>query len=217
MSITIVVGTRPEIIKMAPIIRELKKQNISFNLIHTGQHYDYNMSLQFIKELNLPNPDQSFKLKNKKLHDDLKSILDNFIPAEKELDARKDESWLEIPRKWQKWVEDNYYELSSELTFSPEEFVKELSNSLLWALWRRDEKLARQDFVRIGLAHFFFSDKEKRPKNESQKRFNELQRIAKEEFKPIRDGYDKLQKDLHDLIELKILPRMDETLKELGE
>jgi len=66
MSVTIVVGTRPEIIKMAPIIMELEKQNIPFNFIHTGQHYDYNMSLQFIKELTLPNPDQSFKLMNKK-------------------------------------------------------------------------------------------------------------------------------------------------------
>jgi len=66
MSVTIVVGTRPETIKMAPIIRELEKQIIPFLLIHTGQHYDYNMSRQFIKELNLPNPDYSFKLNNKK-------------------------------------------------------------------------------------------------------------------------------------------------------
>jgi len=65
MSVTIVVGTRPETIKMAPIIRELEKQKIDFHFIHTGQHYDYNMSLQFIKELDLPNPDFSFKLKNK--------------------------------------------------------------------------------------------------------------------------------------------------------
>ncbi len=64
MSVTIVVGTRPETIKMAPIIRELEEQKIAFNFIHTGQHYDYNMSLQFIKELNLPDPDYSFKLKN---------------------------------------------------------------------------------------------------------------------------------------------------------
>ncbi len=46
---------------------------------------------------------------------------------------------------------------------------------------------------------------------------NELQNIAEEEWRPIRDGYEKLRKYLHDLIELKILPRMDETLKELGE
>lgn len=66
MKVTIVTGTRPEIIKVAPIIREFQKQKIAFNFIHTGQHYDYNMSLQFIKELNLPNPDHSFVLENKK-------------------------------------------------------------------------------------------------------------------------------------------------------
>lgn len=66
MSTTVVVGTRPEIIKMAPILRELKRQSIPFHFIHTGQHYDYNMSLQFIKELDLPKPDYSFKLTNKK-------------------------------------------------------------------------------------------------------------------------------------------------------
>lgn len=66
MSINIVVGTRPEIIKMAPVIRELQNQNVPFIFTHTGQHYDYNMSLQFIKELNLPNPNHSFKLTNSK-------------------------------------------------------------------------------------------------------------------------------------------------------
>ncbi len=64
MTFIIVVGTRPETIKMAPIIRELERQNIPFTFIHTGQHYDYNMSLQFIKELKLPKPDRSFKLIN---------------------------------------------------------------------------------------------------------------------------------------------------------
>jgi UDP-N-acetylglucosamine 2-epimerase (non-hydrolysing) len=64
MTVAIVVGTRPETIKMAPIIREMEKQNIPFTFIHTGQHYDYNMSLHFIKELKLPNPDHSFKLIN---------------------------------------------------------------------------------------------------------------------------------------------------------
>lgn len=66
MSIAIVVGTRPETIKMAPIIRELQKKSLPFHFIHTGQHYEYNMSLQFIKELSLPSPDYSFKLKNKR-------------------------------------------------------------------------------------------------------------------------------------------------------
>ena len=64
MSILIVVGTRPEIIKMAPVIKELERRGLGFSLIHTGQHYDYEMSRVFIEELELPQPHTSFVLDN---------------------------------------------------------------------------------------------------------------------------------------------------------
>jgi UDP-N-acetylglucosamine 2-epimerase len=52
------VGTRPEIIKMQPVVKELRNHsNIDPIYIHTGQHYDYNMSSVFLKELDLPTPD----------------------------------------------------------------------------------------------------------------------------------------------------------------
>lgn len=59
----VVVGTRPEIIKMAPIIRALKKNSLPFVFVHCGQHYDYNMSQQFIEELELPKPDYGFEVR----------------------------------------------------------------------------------------------------------------------------------------------------------
>lgn len=58
----VVVGTRPEIIKMAPVIFELEKRGIDYIFIHTGQHYDYELSTQFISELGLPKPDYFLKL-----------------------------------------------------------------------------------------------------------------------------------------------------------
>jgi UDP-N-acetylglucosamine 2-epimerase (non-hydrolysing) len=61
--VMVVVGTRPEIVKMAPIIRALKKHEVPFTFVHCGQHYDYNMSQQFIEELELPLPDYGFKVK----------------------------------------------------------------------------------------------------------------------------------------------------------
>jgi len=64
MSIVIVVGTRPEIIKMAPIVKELEKRGVDFIFIHTGQHYDYEMSKVFLEELELPKPHESFVLEN---------------------------------------------------------------------------------------------------------------------------------------------------------
>lgn len=59
----VVGGTRPEIVKMAPIIRALKKNRMPFIFAHCGQHYDYNMSQQFIEELELPAPNYSYKLR----------------------------------------------------------------------------------------------------------------------------------------------------------
>lgn len=55
--ISIVLGTRPEIIKMAPIIRACQKKNIEFSILHTGQHYSYEMDQIFFKDLELPEPD----------------------------------------------------------------------------------------------------------------------------------------------------------------
>ncbi len=54
MKISIVLGTRPEIIKMSPVIRECEKQNIDYFILHTGQHYSYNLDRIFFEELELP-------------------------------------------------------------------------------------------------------------------------------------------------------------------
>ena len=51
---SIVLGTRPEIIKMSPIIRACERQNIPFSILHTGQHYSYEMDRVFFEELELP-------------------------------------------------------------------------------------------------------------------------------------------------------------------
>jgi len=57
MKLCVVLGTRPEIVKMAPIIHELKSRHIDFSLIHSGQHYDHDMSQIFFEELDLASPD----------------------------------------------------------------------------------------------------------------------------------------------------------------
>jgi len=57
MKICIVVGTRPEIIKMSPIIRECRKRGLNHMLIHTGQHYSYNMDKIFFDDLEIKKPE----------------------------------------------------------------------------------------------------------------------------------------------------------------
>jgi len=56
MKIGIIVGTRPEIIKMAPVIRECKNRDIPYFIIHSNQHYSEEMDSIFFKDLELPNP-----------------------------------------------------------------------------------------------------------------------------------------------------------------
>jgi len=57
MKILSVVGTRPNFMKIAPLVNELKKRHITHVLVHTGQHYDRNMSQLFFQQLKLPKPD----------------------------------------------------------------------------------------------------------------------------------------------------------------
>ncbi len=52
--IAIILGTRPEIVKMSSIIRECEKRHMDYFIIHTGQHYSYNMDKVFFEQLNLP-------------------------------------------------------------------------------------------------------------------------------------------------------------------
>jgi UDP-GlcNAc3NAcA epimerase len=58
MKIISIVGARPQFIKLAPIVRELRKHQdrASHLIIHTGQHYDDKMSADFFTELELPEP-----------------------------------------------------------------------------------------------------------------------------------------------------------------
>ena len=56
MKIVTVVGARPQFIKAAVVSHELRKKHREI-LVHTGQHFDYNMSEQFFRELDIPDAD----------------------------------------------------------------------------------------------------------------------------------------------------------------
>ncbi|MDI1317586.1 UDP-N-acetylglucosamine 2-epimerase (non-hydrolyzing) [Flavobacterium sp.] len=69
MKITIVAGARPNFIKIAPIIKAIEKKqqdgaDVSFRLVHTGQHYDKNLSDTFFEELNIPHPNANLEVKS---------------------------------------------------------------------------------------------------------------------------------------------------------
>ncbi len=63
--VAIILGTRPEIIRFAPIIKGLRKRKkLKVDIINTGQHYSYEMSRIFFDELELSSPDYSLVLQN---------------------------------------------------------------------------------------------------------------------------------------------------------
>lgn len=64
--ITIIAGARPNFIKIAPIIEAIEKHNasqsnIQYRLVHTGQHYDKNMSDSFFEQLGIPHPNANLE------------------------------------------------------------------------------------------------------------------------------------------------------------
>lgn len=69
MKLTLIAGARPNFMKIAPLIRaiEVAQQqgsDISYRLVHTGQHYDKNLSDTFFEELNIPRPHANLEVKS---------------------------------------------------------------------------------------------------------------------------------------------------------
>ncbi len=54
-----IVGARPNFMKIAPIVREMRRRESEFQplIVHTGQHYDAAMSDSFFEDLDIPKPD----------------------------------------------------------------------------------------------------------------------------------------------------------------
>ncbi len=88
MKITIIAGARPNFMKIAPIIEAITNKkadgfNINYRLVHTGQHYDKNLSGTFFEELNIPLPDTNLEVKSGTQAEQTAAIMIGF---EKELE-----------------------------------------------------------------------------------------------------------------------------------
>ena len=89
MNITIIAGARPNFMKIAPIIdaiimKKNKGLDIHYRLVHTGQHYDKNLSDTFFEELHIPFPDINLEVKSGSQAEQAAAIMIGF---EKELEA----------------------------------------------------------------------------------------------------------------------------------
>ena len=59
-----VVGARPHFVKLAPLVKEMERSNLEFDICHTGQHYDDSMSSNFFTELGIEPPKFQFNNNN---------------------------------------------------------------------------------------------------------------------------------------------------------
>lgn len=66
--IVTIIGTRPEIIKMAPVVKALDGLHQDHVLVHSGQHYDLMMDRIFFRDMQLREPDEQFELKEQPPH-----------------------------------------------------------------------------------------------------------------------------------------------------
>ncbi len=83
MKILHVVGARPNFMKIAPIMREMARYPDQFEqiLVHTGQHYDANMSQVFFDELDLPRPDINLEVGSDSHAQQTARIMQQFEPV----------------------------------------------------------------------------------------------------------------------------------------
>jgi UDP-N-acetylglucosamine 2-epimerase (non-hydrolysing) len=76
LSIIFVLGTRPEIIKMAPLILEADKRKIKHTIIHTGQHYDENLSSKIFDSLCIRSPDHNLRIEKREPYKQLSEMIE---------------------------------------------------------------------------------------------------------------------------------------------
>jgi len=62
MKTAVILGTRPEVIKLAPVIKELAGKKAGFFVLHTGQHYSYEMDKLLFEQLELPAPEYNLEI-----------------------------------------------------------------------------------------------------------------------------------------------------------
>jgi len=84
--IVTIIGTRPEIIKMAPVVKALDGLSHEHVLVHSGQHYDLLMDRVFFKDMHLREPDHQFELKEQPPHLQVANTIRHFADVAADAD-----------------------------------------------------------------------------------------------------------------------------------
>ncbi len=148
---------------------------------------------------------------DKPLYDDLQILLTEIIPSLNIFQEKRLDSWKGIQKKWAGWLLEAKVDLP-ELKVTPSIFVAQITN--LFDLWRGNIEVAKKNFDEVYDRHFEWSD-ENTPEIKMRV-FEKFRKIAEDEWEPIKSEYESVNARLKELIEDKIIPRMETTLRDLG-
>jgi hypothetical protein len=85
MRVICVAGARPNFMKVSPILRALRAAGHKSTLVHTGQHYDAQMSGQFFADLELPEPDFNLEVGSAGHTEQTARIMERFEPVVRQI------------------------------------------------------------------------------------------------------------------------------------
>ncbi len=81
MNVLVVAGARPNFMKVAPIMAELRRREHEVALVHTGQHYDPSMSSAFFEDLSMPAPDYHLEVGSGSHAEQTARVMERFDPV----------------------------------------------------------------------------------------------------------------------------------------
>jgi len=149
---------------------------------------------------------------NKAVYDNLLIIVDKLLPSLEEIQERRQKTFDTMSEKWNHWLRENQSSLP-EFKDLVSRFAHDAQVSLIWPMWNKDSALLKQNLHQISQRYFWTDDNTLELRDRILDAFRT---IAEKEWEPIKTDFESLNKQLMELIEEKILPKMGDTLYSLG-
>lgn len=203
---------RELVLQFYPDLIENLQHSVSATNDEFGQgHFDqFESDFEVLLEMETNGTLKIIKSLDEELYDDLRTILDEIHPSLKKIRGNRHKSWETLSEKWHNWILETDEDIPK---IDPKRFVSQAKSSLIWDLWRGNYLDAEKSFDKI------FDNETPLDQNTPARReemYKAVLRIAEEEWASIRSEFDSANERLTELVEKKIIPRMEQTLYNLG-
>ena len=147
------------------------------------------------------------------LYEKCLEILNTLLPKLDDLYSQRRITWPKIESFWTSWMSLNF-NLFPSMNVTPEQFTKSLINASLWNYWRNEDEYAQ---ARLSEACERAFSSEVDATEVRMMLFEEFKGISENEWSGLREQFAETYSKLGELVTSIILPRIDDTLKRLGE